>query len=328
MSSGVCFTQTQVDMKMKQILAITAAITLSGMGGVAQDKEADKAAIKAMCGCYAITFDYAETFAPDTNYQFKDAYHAKADAEWVFVEEETEDKIVLQHLLVIGDTMVIKHWRQDWLYENTSFHHFYKNRTWKYTDVAPEAVAGQWTQKVYQVDDSPRYEGSASWVHIDGRHFWENTTDAPLPRREFTKRSDYDVMKRRNRHEITDYGWVHEQDNEKLIRNVGNDQLIAQEKGWNKYSKVDDANCDAAKDWWNENQAYWSLVRAEWDAVFSQKEDLALAPTFNDQKLFQALFALGDESKESAVNDPETVRKEIAETIGNFQTASATGMTE
>ena len=27
-------------------------------------------------------------------------------------------------------------------------------------------VRGQWTQKVYQVDDSPRYEGSSTWVHL------------------------------------------------------------------------------------------------------------------------------------------------------------------
>jgi hypothetical protein len=315
-------------MKTKKTLAILAALAFSG-GSMAQDKTADIEAIKSMCGCYAITFDYAETFSPDTNYQLKDSYHAKADAEWVFVEEESEDKLVLQHLLVIGDTMVIKHWRQDWIYENRDFHHFDKNKTWNYVTARPESVEGQWTQKVYQVDDSPRYEGSASWVHVDGRHYWESTTDAPLPRREFTKRSDYDVMKRRNRHEITDYGWVHEQDNEKLVREEGADRLIAEEKGWNKYTKVDEAKCQAAKDWWEENKAYWALVRAEWDAVFAQKETLSLASTVNDQKLFQALFALGDEARESNQKDPESLRKAIAETISDFQSAAATtGMTE
>ncbi len=315
-------------MKTKNTLAIAVALVFSAVS-MAQDKAADVEAIKAMCGCYAITFDYAETFSPDTNYQLKDSYHAKADAEWVFIEEESEDELVLQHLLVIGDTMVIKHWRQDWIYENTDFHHFDKNKTWNYVAATPESVKGQWTQKVYQVDDSPRYEGSASWVHVDGRHYWESITDAPLPRREFTKRSDYDVMKRRNRHEITNYGWVHEQDNEKLVREQGGDRLIAEEKGWNKYTKVDESKCQAAKDWWQEHKDYWALVRAEWDAVFAQKESLSLASTVNDQKLFQALFALGDEAKESAKKNPEAVRKEIAATISSFQSAAATtGMTE
>ena len=30
--------------------------------------------------------------------------------------------------------------------------------------------------KIFQVDDSPRYEGTASWVHVDGKSYWENTT--------------------------------------------------------------------------------------------------------------------------------------------------------
>ncbi len=80
------------------------------------------------------------------------------------------------------------------------------------------------------------YEGSATWVHVDGKSYWENTTDAPLPRREFSKRSDYNVMTRRNRQEITDYGWVHEQDNDKVLRE-DSDKVIAGEKEWNTYTK-------------------------------------------------------------------------------------------
>ena len=79
-------------------------------------------------------------------------------------------------------------------------------------------VKGQWTQKVFQVDDSPRYEGSGYWVHLDQKSYWENTTSAPLPRREYTKRNDYNVTERGNRQEITSTGWVHDQNNKKIIR--------------------------------------------------------------------------------------------------------------
>jgi len=50
-----------------------------------------------------------------------------------------------------------------------------------------------------------------------------------LPRREYSKRSDYNVMMRGNHVEITDEGWLHEQDNEKVIR----DKDLALEKAVN-----------------------------------------------------------------------------------------------
>ena len=100
---------------------------------------------------------------------------------------------------------------------------------------------GKWIQKVYQVDDSPRYEGIGTWIKADGKTYWESTTDAPLPEGSIAKRSDYNVLQRTNRHEIKDYGWVHEQDNKNFKENV--DTIIAEEKGWNTYKRVDDKKC-------------------------------------------------------------------------------------
>ena len=68
---------------------------------------------------------------------------------------------------------------------------------WGYRKLSKALAAkGTWTQKVFQVDDSPRYEGYATWVHVDGRHYWDSQTDGPLPRREYSKRSDYNVSKK------------------------------------------------------------------------------------------------------------------------------------
>ena len=78
------------------------------------------------------------------------------------------------------------------------------------------------------------------WVHVDGRSFWSSNADAPLPRREITKRQDYNVTLRRNHHEIFDWGWSHEQDNDKLVREADKkDVILAQEKGYNTYRKVE-----------------------------------------------------------------------------------------
>ena len=49
---------------------------------VSAQSKADSDAILDMCGCYAITFEFAETFASDTNYTFRDNYTAAA-TEWV-----------------------------------------------------------------------------------------------------------------------------------------------------------------------------------------------------------------------------------------------------
>ena len=246
-----------------------------------------------MCGCFEIDFDYTETFSPDTNYEFHKDYHAHAVAEYAFVVEETDDKIVIQHLLVINDSMIIKHWRQDWIYENTSFWEYNADFSWNYVEKPKEEVAGQWTQKVYQVDDSPRYQGSATWVHVDGKHFWQDQSDSPLPRREYSKRSDYNVLRRGNKVMITDYGWLHEQDNIKIVRNTSGDKVLAEEKGFNRYKSQDESKCQAAKDWWEKNQKFWSLVRAEWDDIFDEKDDVSITKLIDEKMMWQNVFALG-----------------------------------
>jgi hypothetical protein len=276
-----------------------------------KQKKDDIAAIKEMCGCFEVTFNFAETFSPQENYEFKDNYIATG-LEYVLPVVDEKDKIVLQHLLIVNDTMIIKHWRQDWIYENTDLYVFDEGNTWKYESLSKEAAKGQWTQKVYQVDDGPRYEGSATWFHADGRHFWENTTTAPLPRREFSKRSDYNIMLRRNRQEITKEGWVHEQDNDKVLKEDGSETLIAQEKGLNTYKKTATERCQLAQDWWDEKEQYWADVRTVWDNLFAAQTDLTFKKKVDDKPLFSHLFALQDELLASDSYDSNEAQEKIA----------------
>jgi len=299
---------------MKRLTFVTTVILTLSLFLSAQDKkQKDIAAIKNMCGCYKVTFDFAETFeySQDSAYIGSAVKHDKA-LEWVELVEATDNKLVMQHLLIVGPPQkqsVIKHWRQDWLYENTELYMYDHNNKWTFTKLNNDAVKGQWTQKVFQVDDSPRYEGTATWVHVDGRSFWENTTDAPLPRREITKRHDYNVTIRSNKHEITPKGWIHDQDNLKVIRTTGEDDVIlAKEKGFNTYSKVDDAKCKLAQDWWKNNKKTWATVRDKWDAIFERQTDLELKSKVDDKRLFQHLFA----------EDLDTSKKNINKTIEAF----------
>jgi hypothetical protein len=276
-------------------------------------KQKDINAIKSMCGCFEVNFKFAETFSysKDSIYKSSENYSAGA-LEWAQLVNDEKNNIIIQHILIAGDEdnpYVIKHWRQDWLYENSDFYYYDHSNKWIYKHKKHNEVKGQWSQKVYQVDDSPRYEGTASWIHVDGRSFWSNSTDAPLPRREITKRQDYNVMLRRNNHEIFDWGWQHDQDNDKIIRESGKeDFVLAQEKGINNYIRVESKRCLAAQNFWKENKDKWSLVRNKWDNIFNYKNDIKLKNKFNEKRLYQYLFSL-----ESSVNE-----EEVSKIIDNF----------
>ncbi|MCF1420739.1 DUF6607 family protein [Mangrovimonas futianensis] len=281
---------------MKHVFTSLCLIFLLNFYGFSQSKKRqDQEAIKEMCGCYEVTFNFAETFeySGDSTYVPSKTKHDRG-LEWVQLVEDESNKISMQHLLIVGkpdSPHIVKHWRQDWVFENTQFYMYDHNNKWKFVTLPKNDVKGQWTQKVFQVDDSPRYEGSASWVHIDGKSYWENEASAPLPRREYTTRSDYNVTIRRNRHEITEKGWIHDQDNDKVVREAGKDDVIlAQEKGYNTYEKVDDSKCQAAQDYWSKNQGKWAVVRTKWSQVFARHQDLILAEKVDNKGLFKYLL--------------------------------------
>lgn len=273
---------------MIKYLTICCQLLLVCVCSTAQPKQ-DLQSIKSLCGCFEVDFRYAETFSPDKNYKFDKPYHT-GGLEWVTAEESSDQKWVIQHLLVASDSMIIKHWREDWEYEKKDWWLFAHDATWNHVTTPNKNVSGQWTQTVWEVDDAPRYQGSGTWIANNGRTYWENTTDAPLPRREYTKRSDYNVMERTNRIIITDTGWVHEQDNNKIVRKDGApDKLVAQEKGYNVYRKVDDSRCAAAAGWWAGHRQFWSGVRQAWAGIMKDKTSIRLVQKADGKFLYQQL---------------------------------------
>ena len=292
-------------MKIYCLKFLLIIVSFSSFGQTKKDK--DLSSIKAMCGCFEVSFNFAETFSysKDSTYQASKNKYDKA-LEWVQLVDSNEDFVSMQHLLIVGDVLnpyVIKHWRQDWMYENTDSFPYAIDNTWPYKSNDASEVTGQWTQRVFQVDDSPRYEGSATWVHVDGRSFWSSTADAPLPRREITKRQDYNVTLRRNHHEILDWGWSHDQDNDKLIRELNKkDIVLAQEKGYNTYKKVENERCIAAQVFWKDNKEMWALVRKHWNTIFSLRQNIQLKNKVEGKRLYQYLFALESDTKSEEIN--------------------------
>ena len=259
--------------------------------------------VESLCGCFDVVFKYAETFSPDPDYTFREREGINAGTELTFPVEVSDHKIVMQHLLIISEGMIVKHWREDWTYENPEIWKFKGDNVWQKEQLAKDKVKGKWTQSVWEVSDAPRYQGTAEWVTLDGKTFWQNTTDAPLPRREYSTRNDYNILKRTNRLVLNDNGYVHEQDNEKIIRKDGVDKLLVEEKGKNTYVRVDDKNCDAGKAYWEKTKPYWTKVRQAWEQYLAAHATVALKSSVDDKVLHEHLFVLAKDYSSGKLKD-------------------------
>jgi len=310
---------------MKKITG-TAAACLLMLASQAQAPK-DRANIDKLCGCFEVEFKYAETFASDKGYKYHDREEISGGTELTFPVEVSDKKIVMQHLLVITDSMIIKHWREEWTYENPVIWKYNGDKVWTKETLKPEAVKGKWTQTVWEVSDEPRYQGISEWVKADGKTFWLNTTDAPLPRREYSVRSDYNILKRTNRLVLNADGYTHEQDNQKIIRANGTDKLLVEEKGINSYKKLDDSECAAAKAYWEKNKVYWNKVRKTWDDYISTHQTISLQSKVDGKVLHDYLFALAKDYATKKVTDQDIdarIKTEIFKFIKDGKETAAT----
>ena len=95
--------------------------------------EQDRKAILALAGDFHVTFDFRETVALTPGYELKKPKVSGAN-EIVRVLEDRGDFIRLQQILVMkmgDDTIVTKHWRQDWQYEPASVLVFIGGNAWE-----------------------------------------------------------------------------------------------------------------------------------------------------------------------------------------------------
>ncbi|MEN7342133.1 MAG: DUF6607 family protein [Pseudomonadota bacterium] len=246
--------------------------------------ERDRRAILAMAGGYRTSFDFLEVagfvsdFAPSKPYQ-------SWGTEYVYVVEDSPEFISLQHVLVmffedeegqVQGPAVVKHWRQDWHYQDQEINVYVGNDTWARERLEVNAVVGKWSQAVYQVDDSPRYQAVGTWVHDENYSAWESDqTWRPLPRREFSVRSDYDVLIGTNRHTILPTGWLHEEDNLKTVIDETSGSLaegaryLAREYGVNRYDRIVGHDFEAGHEYWERSGPFWADVREIWTELLA-----------------------------------------------------------
>lgn len=261
--------------------------------------EQDRQSILAMAGDYKVTFDFTETVPFIDGYELKEP-KLSGGHESVRVIEDTGEFISLQHLLVVGPDhapFVVKHWRQDWRYEPARVLTFIGGNAWEWQEVPASERTGTWSQTVYQVDDAPRYGAVGAWTYDDGLAEWTPPREwRPLPRRDMTTRNDYHAVDAVNRHVITPWGWVHEQDNSKLMLD-DKPQVLVREVGINTYRAFDSYPISAADEYWAGTAEFWAGVRAEWNRIEAEHEQFAITIQGETEALYNPLLSLAMEVK-------------------------------
>ncbi len=256
--------------------------------------DCDRRAILAMLGEYQVTFNFNETVVLRPGYVRKEPKHS-AGFETVVLVDDSGSSISMQHILVGTDGITIKHWRQEWIYEQSSHWAYVGNQRFEHHHRKPASVPGTWTQLVFEVNDGPRYAGSGRWNHRYGVSTWTSErTWRPLPRREYTTRNDYQLLNVENRHTITPQGWTHEQDNTKVVREGGEDTILVREFGFNDYRRITGFNFSPGLTYWKSTESFWSVVRARWDDELDKEGRIVLSFQTGDEGFSDTVLSLAD----------------------------------
>lgn len=276
----------------------------------AAPSQTDHDAILAMTGEYHVSFDFRETVALAEGYERKDDQHS-GGYETVFTLVDEPGHIVLQHILVSKEGgHVTKHWRQDWIWQAPSRFEFTEDQTWRVLPIPADKTTGAWTQCVYEVSDAPRYCGTGKWNHRYGVATWTSDRSwRPLPRREHTKRDDYNALNVENRHTIVPAGWTHEQDNTKTLRRAdGSSSTLVREFGFNDYQRLKTGEFDfsPAYSYWEGTRDYWARVRDLWDSRLASQQGVHLDMPVDGMPMIIETFQQADRAlKGETVTDTE-----------------------
>ena len=287
-------------------------------------QERDRRAILAMAGAYRTTFDFIETIGFAEDYKPSRPYQSWG-TEYVYVVEDRPEFVSLQHILVmtveledgtLSDPIVIKHWRQDWTWQDRDLQQYTGHNTWRQQRLKRSEARGTWSQAVYQVDDSPRYETYGRWQHEPGYSHWESeSTLRPLPRREFSVRDDYHALLGSMRISITPTSWVMEEDALKMVMDEqgeprDNDPFIAREAGISRYEHIVDYDFSAGDAYWASTGPFWAEVRAYWDQLYRASGGFGLETSVDGTPLYAVIFDLASQYSGDAM-DRAAVRADL-----------------
>jgi hypothetical protein len=291
-------------------LALAALLLPHGLASAADEKfEKDRQAILAMAGDFKVGFHFEETLSLRPDYEAKEKPYEEEAFETVKVVEDSGRRIVLQHILQAGPA-VVKHWAQIWTYEDTEILEFQGSRVWTTKKISGGEAKGKWSQRVTQVDDSPRYEGIAAWVHHEQSSEWTASANRPKPRRE-EKRDDYDLLVVTNRHTITPRGWFHEQDNTKWVKREGAEYPLVREIGYNPYLRVKDHDFARANAYWDKTHGFWKDVRGVWEELYPAQGSIKVQTKAESGVLMDVVADLVEETEDGKAPDVAKIRESL-----------------
>lgn len=252
-----------------------------------------------MVGEYRVSFDFMETAALQPGYELSRPYFSWG-TEYIFVIESSEKEIELQHLLVMshdgGEPIVVKHWRQEWRYEDPSRFEYLGKGRWERQEISNQE--GRWTQTVFHVDDSPRYEAVGEWSHERGYSvFRTEEFSRPLPRREHSVRSDYNILRGEHEIFILPNGWLHQQTNAKTAS-----RALAIELGLSRYERITGFDFSSGLEYWRKTERYWEAVREKWDQVMAENDRFLVKRRVGGKLQFFEHFLAAEVSSE--MDDP------------------------
>jgi hypothetical protein len=262
------------------------------------DLERDRRAILAMAGGFRVNFDFLEVAAFGG-----DGSRARPYQSWgterVFIDRDEPRRISLVHVLemhVVGSDgkpmppMVTKHWRQEWVYEPTQVVEYAGNNRWTRRAVPESERRGRWSQVVYQVDESPRYGALGRWEHNAAFSTWiGGDTARPLPRREWSVRQDYQLLRGTNRHTVLPTGWLHEENN---LKEAGATPLpfVGREYGVARYERIGGDYFAEAGKYYDATREYWRAVLAVWDELWNAGGTVTLKANSDQSGAYAGLF--------------------------------------
>ena len=292
--------------------------------------ERDRRAILAMAGSYRVTFDFLEV-TPFTADAKRDRPYQSWGTERVFVDRDDGRFISLSHILVmrivqkdgtLSEPLVTKHWRQDWRYEPTEIVEYRGREQWARRMLKRKDVTGQWSQTVFQVDESPRYASVGKWQHTASFSSWiSGDTWRPLPRREWSVRKDYQVLIGTNRHTILPTGWIQEENNLKGVlddeRALAADKpYLSREYGVARYERLQAPDFGAADDYYQRTKKFWDDVRDAWASDFHKQPVITLRAPVDQAGLFVPLFERADKianGENGADDNAQLIQKSLQE---------------
>ena len=152
------------------------------------------------------------------------------------------------------------------------------------------------------------------WISVE--------TNRPLPRREYSVRSDYQMLRGINTVTVTPNSWYHEQDNLKAVVSASDfkvNKYLAKETGLNRYERIKNFNFSEGKKYWENTRDYWKEVRLKWDSIIKSKDRIKLKTKLSGKEIHEAQFEFVQKMADTKkVISSEEIKKHVESTINNF----------